>query len=1001
MRSIKKAAIVAGLSAGVIAGAGLVPALANVTPAFAGDEASAAQPAESTTPAPAKALELKSQIKCYAGNSYIQKLDDTNVKTVTDIRFFSYNTADKDILSKQFEKLTNVTFLGVADKKSLQSFKDFLTDYAALAPEKHKELALKFYANSEQLKDIVAAINGFTTQVDNLSLSIMDMTGKEQKFEGDTKLNFENFKVTKKLAIPASFANDTLTKAGAPTLQVALDTEAPKFSTSDKTTTLELVPAEYPNTVDVAKLNLKDVTLNEKTENLTFSDTFVNAALAKKDGVKNLKACTIVATRENDTSKMQNLEDLVFPETVTLQGFGATSGNDSMIFDLLTNKDVKTLNLKQTHLTSSTDCEIVPAGKLKIDTGESSYKYSSKWLFHLYDEAVRGTVPTFSTKQDEKDGKFFVKFTTKDGEKITFTFADEATMTQVKEQIFDEAKNCAKTKDAVKNIIINSADGSYARTKDGLKDKIVSIDKLLALQSAYDYLEIVAHNPSTTSKLITDAQAAYTKALEAVNSDVKANIKAEAAKQALATWAEGEKAKQAYTKSTAEQQKAFDAALEAAKTDPTKTADLAAAYTKLQNDFLQSDANKATRESEKKAAEATQDALTKVLFGHTYKDPAEALEKQALRDLLPTLNSSSPYTLRDKNIIERVQQILNPKTSDTPAPSLNPLPGTPAPKEDKKEKPAEETKSTFDTVSTRLAGETMYDTMQKIVQKAFPNTCKQVVLATGESYYDALSANSLAGSLNAPVLLTTKAGLPEQTINELKRLKPEQVFICGGTNAISNKVADQLKDMKIKTERLAGQWADDTANDIAKKLDNSDTAVVATSWGFEDALSAASFAYSKKAPIFLASYQNATLSAETIQTMKAKGVKKVYIVGGAAVVSSAVEGQLKAEGIAFERVAGETAYDTSAKLATKLISLGMSVNNLGVATGWGYADALSGAALCGQNNSIMLLADDGNQTTVKGVVKDNKEKISNMFIFGGDKVVGGKAVDALKEVFNG
>lgn len=36
MRSIKKAAIVAGLSAGVIAGAGLVPALANVTPAFAG-----------------------------------------------------------------------------------------------------------------------------------------------------------------------------------------------------------------------------------------------------------------------------------------------------------------------------------------------------------------------------------------------------------------------------------------------------------------------------------------------------------------------------------------------------------------------------------------------------------------------------------------------------------------------------------------------------------------------------------------------------------------------------------------------------------------------------------------------------------------------------------------------------------------------------------------------------------------------------------------------------
>ena len=307
----------------------------------------------------------------------------------------------------------------------------------------------------------------------------------------------------------------------------------------------------------------------------------------------------------------------------------------------------------------------------------------------------------------------------------------------------------------------------------------------------------------------------------------------------------------------------------------------------------------------------------------------------------------------------------------------------------------------FDQATKRIAGETAEDTMQQIVQAAFPEPVKEVVLATSESYWDALSANSLAGSLNAPVLLTKHGKLPEQTIAELKRLKTSKVVVCGGENAISNEVVAQLKALNIEVERVAGQMASDTANDIAKKLAKSDTAVVTTSWGYEDALSAASFAYAKKAPIFLADYNTATLDASNIQTMKDKGVKKVYIVGGTAVVSPEVEAQLSAAGIAVERVAGNTAYDTSAKLATKLISLGMSANNMAIATGWGYTDALAGAALCGKQNSVMVLADNTNQTAINDVVAANKQSIKNYYIFGGTSVVGEGATDALKGVFTG
>ncbi len=332
------------------------------------------------------------------------------------------------------------------------------------------------------------------------------------------------------------------------------------------------------------------------------------------------------------------------------------------------------------------------------------------------------------------------------------------------------------------------------------------------------------------------------------------------------------------------------------------------------------------------------------------------------------------------------------------APAPAPVPPVPNPTPQPGEEPSV---PSFDQATKRIAGETAEDTMQQIVQTAFPDPVDKVVLATSESYWDALSANSLAGSLKAPVLLTHHNQLPAQTIAELKRLKTSKVVLCGGENAISNDVVSQLKALNIEVERIAGTWASDTANDIAKKLDKSDTAIVATSWGYEDALSAASYAYANKAPIFLANYNSATLDASSIQTMKDKGVKKVYIVGGTSVVSPEVEAQLSAAGITVERIAGETAYDTSAKLATRLISLGMSANNMAIATGWGYTDALAGAALCGKQNSVMVLADNTNQTAINDVVAANKHAIKNYYIFGGTSVVGDGATDVLKGVFTG
>lgn len=290
----------------------------------------------------------------------------------------------------------------------------------------------------------------------------------------------------------------------------------------------------------------------------------------------------------------------------------------------------------------------------------------------------------------------------------------------------------------------------------------------------------------------------------------------------------------------------------------------------------------------------------------------------------------------------------------------------------------------------RLAGETAADTMQAIVQTAFPHTRKTVVLTTNAAYFDALSANALAGALHAPVLLTDINELPAQTRSELQRMQTKTVYICGGSLVVSQAVEDELNQMGIKVKRIFGEMADDTANKIARTLPRiSDTCFVTTSWGYADALSASSYAYAKQAAIFLTNYGDGTLSAATLETIRDKGFKRVIIVGGTSVVSPEVEQTLSAWGIAnVERVAGETSYDTSLQLAQKLLSMGLRANNMGIATGLDYLDALCGAALCGRYNSVIVLADDTNSSAVETFMAQNRMAIKSYAIFGGNAAVG-------------
>lgn len=292
----------------------------------------------------------------------------------------------------------------------------------------------------------------------------------------------------------------------------------------------------------------------------------------------------------------------------------------------------------------------------------------------------------------------------------------------------------------------------------------------------------------------------------------------------------------------------------------------------------------------------------------------------------------------------------------------------------------------------RLFGQHHFDTMASISQAGFTSS-EAVIIATQETYWDALAAASLAGAKNAPILLTNKSSLPSQTASEIKRLGAKTAYVMGGPIAIASSVDDQIKAAGCTTvTRVYGQDQQGTARKIADALgtSRSKTCIIATSNGFQDALSAGPYAYAKKAPIFLTEASGNVLSSETLAAIKSGGYTRVVIAGGPIAVSSSVESQLSSIGISgssVKRVYGQTEYETSVALAEFSVSEGMSVSSMAIATGTTYWDALTGTALCGKNNSVLVLVSSYNTSAIDTFVKSNKSSVKNGTVFGGEIAV--------------
>lgn len=291
----------------------------------------------------------------------------------------------------------------------------------------------------------------------------------------------------------------------------------------------------------------------------------------------------------------------------------------------------------------------------------------------------------------------------------------------------------------------------------------------------------------------------------------------------------------------------------------------------------------------------------------------------------------------------------------------------------------------------RLWGAIGLDTMEAISRCGW-NSSEWVVIATDREHYDALAANSLAGVLRCPVLLTNPNSLSDQARREIQRLGAKRAYICGGPNAVSRNVDGQIRAIGCgDVRRVYGAHQQETAMEIAKlvlSMQSNKTCIIATSTTYHDALSIAPYAYSFGVPIITCTNGGNVIPAFSKSLLAASGMSTAVIVGGERAVSSSAVGQLKSIGIStVERLSGATAFETSNEIAKWELSHGMELKAPGVATGDTYHDALAGAALCGVNNSVLVVVNDGNRITLTDFISSHRQDISGGYVFGGPAAV--------------
>lgn len=309
----------------------------------------------------------------------------------------------------------------------------------------------------------------------------------------------------------------------------------------------------------------------------------------------------------------------------------------------------------------------------------------------------------------------------------------------------------------------------------------------------------------------------------------------------------------------------------------------------------------------------------------------------------------------------------------------------------------------------RLGGDNRYDTMSMVVDEAYPSgTCDVAVVASGEKFPDALTASSLVGALDCPLITTNGEELSSEAKEQLERLGVKKVYILGDDNTISQYVERQIKGLAdvVDVKRLMGETRVGTAIEIANEVrfidPSSEFCIVTKSSTFPDALAISSWAAHTSTPIFFS--EGGELSDETKDAIREGGYERVIVLGDDEGDDGISNNAVNDLGKYRIRLYGTDRYETAAQIV--LWETGyypsspgaedqLSYDGLAIASGEKFPDALASVSLTSVRGSALILANDNARTEymAKEVLSEEAADINSAFVLGksdsvSDKVYG-------------
>ena len=300
---------------------------------------------------------------------------------------------------------------------------------------------------------------------------------------------------------------------------------------------------------------------------------------------------------------------------------------------------------------------------------------------------------------------------------------------------------------------------------------------------------------------------------------------------------------------------------------------------------------------------------------------------------------------------------------------------------------------------SRISGKDRYETSVKVsdeLQKMSSGLFYHAVVASGDSFPDALTAGTMAAELEIPLLLTKSNKLPDSVNKAMKNYIIQNIYLVGGKNSIVDTMEASIRDtLAIKTKRLAGVDRVDTAFAVYNEINYSkkiigygNTAAVYSGKSYTDALAAAPYMYQMNR-------DQKKYIKPLVPYIKALNYLNIDTIFGG--VSSVAD--TPATKLASRRFSGSNRYKTAIEIAKAYKDvLNRDIDTVILVSADSFPDALSATSLACKKNAAILLTNKDRLNKYTAAYLKEANNIKNVIIVGGQGAVSAEVEKQLGDI---